>query len=312
MYSGGLRYAAPLAAAYYGARRILKARRRIPARVRTRIGIRRSRTRTITRRRPKLRLRTRKRIRRNRARFRMTPSSCRLVRFKHVNEWQHTWELSSGSTFCGPIRIQDMHSRWMAPPDTNELQEAIFNSYNHKKLRNMSWKMDNIRIWVETRTTVATIGTAPPVTDIQVVEAPAWVMWVWRQLASGDTVPPAASDESRYERHLISNPRSKIWGKVPINQLRTSWINNTYSSAFDTTSGAYNNMDTFLNAISNTPTGLPSGVDKQCSPDIHIMPDDPYPTSIYSESGVTRTVKLHVIADITTFTTWKLRGVRAS
>lgn len=241
----------------------------------------------------------------------MTPTRVRYVRFKQVNEWSSVWNLSVNTKYTTPVRCQTFHTNWMAPPNTNELQEAIFNSYNHKKLKKYTWKMDNIRLWVETRTTVQSIGGAPATTDIQVVEAPAWVLWVWRQLSSGDVTPPAYNDESRYERHLISSPKSKVWGKVPINQARTAWITNTYDAAFGS-SGVYTNLDTFLNAVSNTPTGLPIGTDRQVSPDIHIMPDDPYPSTFYDEATVTRSVKLHMIADLTSYTTWKLFNVRTS
>lgn len=237
----------------------------------------------------------------------MSSTGTRTLRFKNVTEVQFSYTLNFGSTGTTPQRLQTMHTKWMSDPGTNEVQEAIFDKYLHKKLAKFTWNLRNFRLFIETRTTVATIGTAPPVTDIQIVEAPRWVYWYWRQQTEYNANPPAAQDEGRYTRFVCNGPNSKIYGKVPFPYKNMQWVNGLYANLFNPTSGLYPNLDTYLQdtdgAIygSKTTSGVPVA-------DIHIMPDDPYPSTFFPNptTGTTRTVILHIQFDQTTYATWKL------
>lgn len=240
----------------------------------------------------------------------MNPYGTRSLRFKNITEINWKIDLSYGTTQTSPNRIQTIHTNWMAPPGTNEVQEAIFNNYQHKKLKSFSWKLDNWRMFIETRTTVAAIGSAPATTDVQIVEAPNWVYWYWRQQTETNTTPPAAGDESRFTRFIARNPKSKIWGRIPIAYNRMDWVTGTYRSLFSTSpSTPFTNLDNYLKALGNTSYQY-SATDSSGMPcsDIHIMPDDPYPTTFYPNptTGTTRTVSLHIVVDMHTYTSWKL------
>ena len=111
----------------------------------------------------------------------MNPYGKRTLKFKNTTEISLRWSFNSATTVATPVRVQNMHTQWMPPPGTHELQEAIFSNYFHKKLKKYTWKMANLRVFIETTTTLPAVGTAPAVTDTQLVEMPEWVFWYWRQ-----------------------------------------------------------------------------------------------------------------------------------
>ena len=237
----------------------------------------------------------------------MNPTGSMALRFKNVTEVSSSWTLNNNSTpTTTPYRIQSMHDSWMPPPSTHELQEAIWNAYTHKKLIKYTWKMTNFRFLIETRTTMPAVGSAPPVTDVQLSEPKEWVLWYWRQQTESDTTPPAANDESRYTKFCIKDCKSHIWGKFPTSYRRMNYVNDSYNTCFNSVTGTYANLDTYLNSVANVSYGLPQGVSNMPNPDVHIMPDDPYPTGVYSESGVTRAVQMTVMFDVYSYTTWSL------
>lgn len=240
----------------------------------------------------------------------MNPYGKRTLKFKNVSEISLEWVFKAGTTAATPLRVQTMHNNWMPPPGTNQLQEAIWTEYWHKKLKKMTWKMSNFRVFIETTTTLPAIGTAPPVTDTQIVEMPEWVFWYWRQQTETNITPPDTNDEGRYTKFCKKNCHSKIWGTVPISANKTNWVDADYATSFrvgGTTPGLYTNMDNFLADVGATTYGPGTPSANVACADIHIMPDDPYPPSVYSSpTGVTRTVRFNVMCDVNTYTTWSL------
>lgn len=229
-----------------------------------------------------------------------------MVRFKNITELNWTYNLAFGSTGTQPVRIQSMHTSWMAPPGTNEVQEAIFNNYQHKKLAKYSWKIDNWRMFIETRTTLPAVGNAPPVTDISIVEAPNWVYWYWRQQTEANATPPAAGDESRYTKFLARHPKAAVWGKLPISYKRMNWFTGTYRTLF-TPSASWANLDNYLKDMGQMTYDTTGTASAMPCADIWVMPDDPYPQTFYPNpnTNLVRTVQLHVVADMHTYASFK-------
>lgn len=308
--------AAVLASRRY-ARPAAKWRARRAVGVTTRLRAARSRTTTVRRRKRRTKATRRGRARR-RGLFNMSPLGRRLVRFKDITEITYGWKLTNAGTVTSPQRIQNMHSKWMAPPKTNETPEALFDSYKYKRLKKYSYKITNFRIFLETITTTKASGSpmnAPAVTDTQIAELNDWVFWYWRLLASGNTQPPAKEDESRYTKFCRKNCQSAIRGYVPLPSKTMAWINEDYTTAFNTTSGTYNNLDNYLGTVIHSGTyGPVTGAGNVPSPDIFIMPDDPYPSSFFPGAGGTieRIVNLTVVADVQKYATWELKCPRAS
>lgn len=240
----------------------------------------------------------------------MNPYGKRTLKFKNISEISLQWTFKAGTTAATPLRIQTMHNNWMPGPGTNEVQEAIWNNYYHKKLKKFTWKISNFRVFIETTTTLPAVGTAPPVTDTQIVEMPEWVFWYWRQQTEANAIPPATDDEGRYVKFCKTNCHSKIWGKLPISANKTNWISENYNNSFrlgTTGAGVYTNMDNYLSAVGATMYGPGVSASNVACADIHLMPDDPYPAAIYSSpAGVTRTVTFNVNCDVHTYTTWNL------
>lgn len=304
------RYAAPAA----------KWRSRRRTALRTCIGVSRSRTKTVRRRRVSRKARNRTRKRR-RAAFNMNSYSTRTLRFKNLQEVSYTWDLNSTTATTAPVRVQTMHTQWMPPPNTHELQEAIFNNYRYKRLHKYFGKITNIRLFLETTTTVKSqsVGspaqTAPATTDIQIAELHDWVFWYWRMIVSGNNAPPAKDDESRYTKFCRKNCYSSIKSYVPFSPKDVTWASANYDTMFATTNGTAVNLDNYLKDFlkagyfSDAPatTTMPSA-------DLWIMPDDPYPTSFYPPvtSATTRSAKLVVLADVVSYSTWKLRCPRTT
>ncbi|AXH74045.1 MAG: putative capsid protein [Circoviridae sp.] len=258
---------------------------------------------------------SRKASRRGRARrrglFNMSPIGCRKLRIKNVNEIQYSWDLNNSTPATLPKRMQEMHTQWMAPPGTNELQEAIFDRYQYKKLFKYSWKLSNFRVFLQTvtKTKASADVQAPAVTDTQITELPDWVFWYWRMCVSGNAFPPAAGDESRYSKFCRKSCFSSIKGFVGIPSHTNAWTLDSYETSFKTSGGSYNNLDTYLAAVIHSGTyGPNTSTGSVPSPDIYIMPDDPYPSTYYPATGdVVRTAKITIVADMTTYSTWKLK-----
>lgn len=299
------------AAAVLASRRYARpaARWRRPVAPRLKLRSAASRTRTVTRRRSrKRRLRTSLRARR-RAQWNMNGPGRQVLRFKNVNEISFGWKLSFAQPATQPVQISAANDEWMSQPGTNDRQEAIWNTYNFKKLRSLRWRLTNIRIFMEVTTTLPAVGTAPPVTDIQVTEVPEWVFWYWRMLSSGNTFPPASNHESRYSRMCKKNCNSSISGFVPINYKKMNWITSTYS-AF-ATGQPYASLKQYFSDVGNGwMSALAEDANHVWSPNIYIMADDPFPANFYPNptAGVTRTVQLTVLADMITYATWSLRA----
>lgn len=240
----------------------------------------------------------------------MNPYGGRTLCFHNVTEVDISWNLNSTTTATQPTRIQTMHTSWMAKPGTNEIQEAIWNSYEHKILKSYSWKIDNMRLFIETTTVIpATSPQTVPTTDTQIVEMPEWVIWYWRQQTESETTPPTSVDEGRFSKVCLKNCHSKIWGKVPVSCRNATM--DSYSTAFATTSGSWINLDNYLaqhmnrSYDNNMSSGVPNASGMPC-PDIWVMPDDPYPAAAYTAGGVTRTVRLYMTMDVHSYARWNL------
>lgn len=237
----------------------------------------------------------------------MNPTGTKTLRFKNVTEVQFSWQLKSGATTTTPKLVSACSDNWMAPSGTNEGQEAVFDSYVSKKLVRYTWKLSNFRVFIQTTTTQPAVGTAPPVTDVQVTEMPEWVFWYYRlQTMINADKPPANTDEGRYTKFCKSNCHSKIWGSTPIPYRRMDWYAGTYANAFQTTTGKYLKLEAWMNAFGAMNYNYPSGVDGMPTPDIYLLPDDPYPSSAFNTTGVTRVVDIWVLADLHSYSTWKL------
>jgi hypothetical protein len=242
----------------------------------------------------------------------MSPLSSRLLRFKEVNEITATWKLTNTEPTTNPLRVQNMHSVWMSPPGTNELQEAIWNSYRYHKLMKYTWKMANMRVFLETVTVTKATGSplnAPAVTDTQIVELKDWVFWYWRMLVSGNTNPPDKNDEGRYTKFCRRDCNSSIRGYVPIPSKTEAWMQGSYGSHF-ASNAPDANLDVFLNSYLKAGTyGPNTSTATVPSPDLYIMPDDPYPKTFFPAPGgeIQRIVTLSVVADVYKYTTWKCK-----
>lgn len=307
------------AAAVLAARRYAKpaAKWRGGRKVGTALATRYSRSRTVTKRKRRAGRKGRNRYRKaRRSRFKMSVPGYRLVRFKNVVELNTKWDFAYGNTASSPLRIQAGHTKWMGPSGTNPLQEAIFNSFNYKKLVKYTYSLTNLRVFLETRTTTKQQGAGativPAVTDVQITELPDWVFWYWRQIVSGNVTPPDKNDESQFTKFCKKNCYSAIRGFVPVTSHTNNWVTDNYAAAFGvgTTAGKYSNLDTYLqNANTTGNFGVPPGATTQFSPDIWVMPDDPYPPSFYPPSTdiVTRTSQIVVMADLCCYTTWKCK-----
>lgn len=311
---GWRNYASAAASAAMTGYRYYKAmqpRKSIHRRLTTRMRYRRSRTKTITRRKRRPALRFRRRGGNRTRKFNMNGPVSRIIRFKNITEATISYTLSSSAPTTAPVRIQTGHTDWMAPPGTNPMPEALWDQYYAHKLLRYSWKMTNFRIFIETRTTMPAVGSAPAVTDVQISEVPEWTFWYWRQRTEQNPTPPSASDESMMVKFVKRHCRSHIWGKVPCAK-NTRWLDGRYSVEFDRTTGTYKNMDTFLKDVGFSAYGITETESNMPCADIHLMPDDPFPSTFYSETGVTRVVKMTIMYDYHSYATWNAYNPRSN
>jgi hypothetical protein len=307
------------AAAVLAARRYARPGPKWQARraVRAATRLRASRSRTVTKRKRRVRAKAGSGYgKRRRSKFNMNPIGSRILRFKNVTEVYWTWKLDATNPTTTPKRVQAMHTNWMSLPGTNDVQEAVFDNYLYKQLTKFSWRISNLRVFMETSTTTKSISlsgtpaeTAPAATDIQVQELPDWVFWYWRMLVSGNTTNPPADHESRFTKFCKKDCHSAIRGYVPIDTRRSTWISGTYNDTFKE-GGSLRNLDTYQSSTLNTSYGIAESATTVCSPDIYVMPDDPFPSSFYPKPGgsVSRTVEITVMADIYTYSTWRLKS----
>jgi len=275
------------------------------------VGVRgRAMSRTVTRKRRRRRkLRSGIRGRRN-SLFRMTFPSPKLIGFKNVVEIAIDWDLTKTITATGPKVVTGPSVAWMAPPGTNEFQEAMWNATVYRKLKSVTYRFNNIRTFITTTTTLPAQGSAPPVTDTQTVEMPEWVFWYYKNMVDKEATPPNANDESRYTKLCKKNCYSGIWGKVPLNYKKMSWVTGSYATNF-TKESRNTVLENYLADHGATVYGLGTTptidiTNRVSTGTFWIMPDDPYPSSFYTDSTITRTVRISVVADCTTYTKWKI------
>lgn len=116
---------------------------------------------------------------------------------------------------------------------------------------------------------------------------------------------PPADAEERYQKILVWNAKSKIWGTVPIPMKQSKWLSGSYNTLFDPSTGTrkilsscfFNNV---LTDYGNASGGMPTGT-------VWLMPDDPLPKDSYGPAGslINRQVKLTLVVDVHSYTTWQ-------
>lgn len=201
-----------------------------------------------------------------------------------------------------------MDDNWMPPPGRNPLQEAAFSSFENGRLAKFTWKADNFRLFMETDTSELAVGTLPAQHEVDIKEVPRWKLWYFRQQTGVHGVAPPADTEERFQKFMIWNGKSKIWGSVPIPMKHISWTGKSYQQMFDPSTGTYKTLYNYLESLSPVNFRDASGVSHAPTGAIWLMPDDPLPKDSYGPVGAvtTRTVKLTLVVDVHTYTTWHM------
>lgn len=229
-------------------------------------------------------------------------SNSRLLKLHQINEQTITWNLN-GLAPTTTMRRVNGDNVWMPPPGNTVLQENIWNSYLGKKLLKVTWKINNIRVFLNTAMQKGT-GNATVTSQ----EARDWVLWSFKQKnLRQDTSPPNTAEE-RCQRTVVKGPHSKIWGKVPVNSARMNANALTYSDML-TQFNVANGLPDYLSKYNGNqigPAATPTH-DSQSTSGMWIMPDDPYPGSFFTSFGGENLCDVSVTFDYHMYTTWSLR-----
>lgn len=283
----------------YG-RRMLRAKRRLPA-------VRRRRTRAVYGRR--VRSVGRRRVVASRgkrysriSRFNMNPYGTRLLRVKNFKSLSFTWALNNTTKTCASTYF-DPDTDWMPRSGVMDLQEAIWESYVHKKLVSFKWRLNNIRLFMETTTELPSAAPYPAEKEVSITEVPNYVFWYWRQQTAAGAPTDVDSETARFSKLIARGPKAGISGFIPINTR--DWTTLSYVQAFGSSStpAGYANVKTYLTAVKGTDYDIQS-IDGNPTCRTYIKPDDPLPGGAYADP--VRTVKMFVTGDLTHYITWKL------
>jgi len=247
---------------------------------------------------------------RRRALFNQQGPNSRLIRLKNTFEATYYGVLSNSSPGTTMTRSQAIHNNWMPPSDKIVMNEQIWNAYDSHKLMKFTWRMDNFRIFITTRTQLAAVTTpiaTPAVIDSSTVEMPEWKIWYWRMWYSSNTFPPPNDAEHSMSSFCHKNCKDGIWGKVNVRPDMNIPTQSNYA-AWLTTMG--NNSDTALNLLKVPAVDTTGGIQNMPSPDIYMMPDDPFPSAFYNQAGTSKTVEFTMTMDCHSYTTWRLMKSR--
>jgi len=114
------------------------------------------------------------------------------------------------------------------------------------------------------------------------------------------------------ESVMVGKGRGKIFGSVPIPSGNMNSFDGTYATLVTSQSNRYSNMDNYLldyGCNYTTATGnAPPTTAQMPTGDIYLTLDDPYPGTWYNNFGVVATVQYTCTYDVTTYSTWSMRG----
>lgn len=237
----------------------------------------------------------------------MNPLGVRVLKFHNITESYFTWTYTYANPTASPQQIRTADEYWMPSPGKNPVAEAIWNSFESARLAKFTWKITNFRVFLDTDTSEQAVGPGPASHTNDIKELPTWVFWYFRQMTNVNGASPTADDEERFQRFVRYNPNTKIWGTLPVPMKQMSWINKSYTAAFDRTTGSLKFQRVYLDTTMVTDYGATASSGTP-TPTVWLMPDDPLPKDSYGPVGsvLTRTCKLTVMCDVHTYSTWHM------
>lgn len=231
-----------------------------------------------------------------------------IVRFKNVVESSVQWTLNAQNLYAQPVRVV-VDSAWMPKSGTNPVAENKFNSFYYKKLVKHTYKITNVRAFVDTTDRVpgATISgvTYPPTTGFAQRQMPKINIRYYKMQTAAVTSPPDFAAEERYvTKTMYPGKQNLLWNKVPIPVKQCSWTTSAYATINPATAVSYSTA--YLSTVQTTNySGGPTNTNNVYCPDIYMMPDMDLGPSYFGGNN-TKEVAVLVSYDVIHYTTWRL------
>lgn len=220
--------------------------------------------------------------------------------YKCITEVTFKWHLVKNATATLPIflRIGDF---WLPGEGVCDEADKTWDKYHDKKLRHLSWKMDNFRIFKDDYkyfNALTTPFAVPAVQTATTNELPRYRFWYRRvQDRASEVLKPNEEQMTVFNKY---NTQSKIWGKQRYH------ANGIYADPVSITATqlhAYT-YDTFSKKFLSHPLRDDGATLEDKTLGIFIMADDPLPPSLLDDG--TRQCDLNVVADLTVYTTFSV------
>lgn len=143
-----------------------------------------------------------------------TLPNTKIVRFKNVTSLTLTLVLDSTTTTWSPVNV-NADDRWLPAAGSDPLGEAMFNSYEKRKLIGVSFKYGNWKNYLSDEIW-QTSGSSPPLQhsliNASATEPTNRKIWYYRDPVGRGH--PDKGDEAAFSSMLMSRS-SHIWGKLP-------------------------------------------------------------------------------------------------
>lgn len=245
----------------------------------------------------------------------------RFVRFLSTSENGLTWKMTS-TAINTDFKTVQIDGVWLPPSGFNPVCEAMFNEYERKMLTKVTWKMDNLRIFVASQLYQPAISQASPAMNapaqqtFDISQKWGWRVWRWN-MPYANSPQLTNSKEERATSFLVNGPKSKIFGTMHLGKSRQmNWYVGNYADLRTT----YGDLQAYLKHYMRT--GLRGDISSLVPPalpdtasyptlNIQLMPDDPYPTSVMSNLQ-TVSISISIEFDLHVWSTWKLSKMTQS
>lgn len=237
------------------------------------------------------------------------------VRFRTLTEVKGIWMLDKTNTTAG-FKFFDFEPYWLPAPHEQPAQQNKYDAYRFHQLKRVSWKLTNMRMFVEDHMLQGTAQAGVPPQTIPAAQQQYvrplrnWKMYYEKILSPATAAKPEPSVESLYSAVHVKGPSTKIWSAVDFGKNRK--MNFDEIASFEELNAGAPAQQQYTGKYQVTGlNGSATGTTSKTRPlGVWLMPASPYPTDVYAAGW--QTAQIYFSADVVSYATfrcWKPKPV---